>query len=76
MDYPWYMMVTKKVKSLATPMMYHGWSMVYPILGRDMMGDMSFIDLIGVRFGSWNEVDEYFRCQIDEIYILMSKFRF
>ena len=52
MDYPWYIMMTKKVKSLITPMMYHGWSMVYSILGRDMMGDMSIIDLIGVGFGS------------------------
>ena len=39
--------------------------MVYSILGRDMMGDMSIIDLIGVGFGSWNQVDEYFGCQID-----------
>lgn len=45
--------------------------MVYSILGRDIMGDMSFIDLIGVGFGSWNQVDEYFGCQIDKIYILM-----
>ena len=60
MDLPWYNMKTDKVKSLVTLMVYHRGS----ILGRDMRGDMSFIDHIGVGFGSWDEVVEYFVCQI------------
>ena len=64
MDHPWYNMRTDTVKSLVTPMMYHEGVHDVPILGRDRDGDMSFIDHTGVGFGSWNEVDEYFVCQI------------
>ena len=33
---------------------------------------MSSVETIGVGCWVWNEADEYFGCQIDEIYILMS----
>ena len=49
-----------------------GGTIMASMLGRDMRGDMSLDDHNGVGSGSWNQVVEYFGCQIDEIYILMS----
>ncbi len=49
-----------------------GGTMSPSIQGRDMSGDMSLVDPTGGGDGVQNEVDEYFGCQIDKFYILMS----